>query len=61
MLRNIHLTSNEVIGEFCDDVSEFLDVLHKKMEELKRVKEDERTKAHHAIKLIERFYFVHGV
>jgi len=61
MLRNIHLTSGDVMGEFVDDVSELLDIWHKKMEELKAVNEDERTKTHHTIKLIERFYFVHGV
>lgn len=61
MLRNVNITSGEVMGEFCDDVSELLDIWHKKMEELKRAKEDERTKAHNTIKLIERFYFLHGV
>jgi len=61
MLRNVNITSAEVIQEFVDDVSEFLDNWHKEMEELKRVGETERTKAHRTIKLIERFYFIHGV
>jgi len=61
MLRNVNLTSGEVMKEFADDVLEMVHIWEKKMEELKSVNEDERTKAHHTIKLIERFYFVHGV
>lgn len=58
MLRNIHLTSDEVMEEFLDDVLEMVHAQEKKMEELKH--EDERTKAHHTIKIRDRFYFVHG-
>ena len=61
MLRNTHLKSGEIMGEFCNDVSEMLDIWHTTMEQLKRTKESERTKAHRTIKLIERFYFIHGV
>ena len=59
MLRNVNITAAEVMEEFVDDVSEFIDNWHKMIEESKG--ETERTKAHRTIKLIERFWFVHGV
>jgi len=59
MLRSVNITVAELMGEFCDDVSEFLGNWRKMMEESKG--ENERTKAHRTIKLIERFWFVHGV
>jgi len=59
MLRNIHLKSKDVMEEFLISVSETYDIWEKKMKELK--KEDERTKAHHTIKILDRFYFTHGV
>jgi len=61
MLRNVNITSGEVMGEFLDNVLEVVHAQEKKMKYLDGVGEDERTKAHHTIKLIERFYFIHGV
>jgi len=60
MLRNVHITSGEVMGEFTDCVSELLDIWHKKMEELKSQNETERTKAHYTIKIIENFFNKRG-
>ena len=60
MLRNIHITSEEVMGEFTDSVSEVLDIWHKKMEELKRLKETERTKAHWTIKILQEYFNKRG-
>lgn len=60
MLRNVHITSGEVMGEFVESVSEILDIWYKKMEELKRLKETERTKAHWTIKIIQEYFNKRG-
>jgi len=54
------ITSSDLMTEFTASISEVLDLWHHKMEELKREKETERTKAHWTIKLIQSFFNQRG-
>ena len=56
MLRNIHLTSGEVFEKFVDSVEEIIETWQHKMKYLNGVGEDERTKAHHTIKILESYF-----
>ena len=60
MLRDIHITSEAVMGEFTDSVSEIINIWEHKMEELKHLKETERTKAHWTIKIIQEYFNKRG-
>ncbi len=54
------ITSSDLMTEFTASISEVLDLWYHKMEELKRDKETERTKAHWTIKLIQSFFNKRG-
>ena len=60
MTIDTNITSGELMAEFTDSIDEVLDLWHHKMEELKREKETERTKAHWTIKLIQSFFNKRG-
>ena len=60
MLRNIHITSGEVMDEATASFSEMYDIWEHKMKELKELKETERTKAHWTIKIIESYFNKRG-
>jgi len=60
MTIDTSITSGELMAEFTDSIDEVLDLWHHKMEELKREKETERTKAHWTIKLIQSFFNKRG-
>ena len=60
MLRDINITSAEVMQEFVDSISEVLDIWGHKMKELKQMKESERNKAHWTIKIIQGYFNKRG-
>ena len=60
MTIDTSITSGDLMTEFTASISEVLDIWHAKMEELKRVKETERTKAHYTIRIIQNFFNKRG-
>ncbi len=60
MLRDPTIKSGDVMGEFCDSISEVLDIWGHKMKELKGMKESERTKTYWTIKIIKSYFYKHG-
>jgi len=60
MTIDTSITSGDLMAEFTDSIDEVLDLWQHKMEELKREKETERTKAHWTIKLIQSFFNKRG-
>jgi len=60
MLRNINLTVSEIMTPFCDSIDKVLEVWQHKMKEDDGLKESERTKAHHTVKILESFFDKRG-
>lgn len=60
MIRNINVKSEEIYSEFIDSVQSLMLKLEQKKKELDKLKESDRTRAHHTLKLIQEWFNKRG-